>query len=170
MKTFKVTITEILKREIYVEAEDHREAERIVEEQYYHGDHVLGSGGSSMMEQCAKCNKEFETKDLFLQWFTLGETYVCEDCIRKHKQYQIDCCYSPDSDITFIFAMARIPVADEFIELSQSLIGYLYGEYTANDSNVKLVLQDWLTNNPEIRKDWLRQNFNENNKNKEVLY
>jgi len=40
---FKVTITEILKREIYVEAEDYEEAERIAEQQYYHGDHVLDS-------------------------------------------------------------------------------------------------------------------------------
>jgi hypothetical protein len=43
MKTFKVTITETLKREIYVEAKDYEEAERIAEYQYYHGDHVLDS-------------------------------------------------------------------------------------------------------------------------------
>ena len=41
MKTFKVTITEILKREIYVEAEDFEEAERIAQRQYWHGDVVL---------------------------------------------------------------------------------------------------------------------------------
>jgi hypothetical protein len=43
MKTFKVTITEILKREIYVEAKDYEEAEQIAEYQYYHGDHILDS-------------------------------------------------------------------------------------------------------------------------------
>lgn len=43
MKKFKVTITEILKREIYVEAEEAEEAERIAEKQYYSGEHVLDS-------------------------------------------------------------------------------------------------------------------------------
>ena len=43
MSQFKVTITEILKREVYVEAEDYEEAETIVSKQYWHGDIVLDS-------------------------------------------------------------------------------------------------------------------------------
>jgi hypothetical protein len=43
MKTFKVTITETLKREIYVEAEDSEEAELLAQTQYYNGDHILDS-------------------------------------------------------------------------------------------------------------------------------
>ena len=54
------------------------------------------------MEQCVKCEKEFKTKDLFLQWITCGEAYICKDCIEKHKQYIIDPCYADDSDITFV--------------------------------------------------------------------
>lgn len=40
---FKVTITETLKRNIYVEAEDCEEAEKIVQDEYYHGEHILDS-------------------------------------------------------------------------------------------------------------------------------
>lgn len=124
------------------------------------------------MEQCIKCNKEFKTKDLFLQWVSAGEGYICKDCIKKYKQYTTDSCYAEDSDITFVFAIARINLGDgDFAELSQTLIGYHYGSPENNDGYVKQMLEDWLTGDDKIRKDLLRQSFNENSKyNEEVLY
>lgn len=126
------------------------------------------------MEQCVKCNKEFKTKDLFLQWFTSGETYICKNCIEKHKIYQTDTCYSADSDITFVFAEAVVylqerPLKGDFVQLSQTLIGYHFGK--PDKQYIESMLSDWLTGNDKVRKDLLRQAFNENLKSdEEVLY
>lgn len=120
------------------------------------------------MEQCVKCEKEFKTKDLFLQWITCGEAYICKDCIEKHKQYIIDPCYADDSDITFIMVRAIVPVGEDILDLSQTLIGYYYGH---DDGRYEQrMLDDWLTKDKKIRRDLLRQAFNENGKNKEILY
>ena len=123
------------------------------------------------MEQCIKCNKEFKTKDLFLQWVTTGEGYVCKNCIKKYKQYTTDSCYAEDSDITFVFAIARISLDNgDFVELSQTLMGYHYGKPDNNHDHVKTMLEYWLRGG-QTRKDLLRQSFNENGKyKKEVLY
>lgn len=121
------------------------------------------------MEQCVNCKKEFKVKDLFLQWCTSGETYICEKCIKYHKWYTTEACYAEDSDITFVFALARVKVTEyEFVELSQILIGYHYGK--PDESYEKHMLNGWLENHGNIRKDLLRQAFNENCKNEEVLY
>ena len=119
-------------------------------------------------ELCIKCNKEFKTKDLFLQWTTNGDAYICEDCIKEHKQYLIDPCYA--DDITFIFARAIVTITKhDILDLSQTLIGYYYGP--PDDEDSKRILNDWLTKDVKIRKDLIRQAFNENGKyNKEVLY
>lgn len=126
------------------------------------------------MEQCIKCNKEFKIKDLFLQWYTNGEAYVCKDCIEKHKIYQTEACYSADSDITFVFAIARVQITKhDWVELSQILIGYHYGspDNSVSKEFEQRILEDWLTKNGKVRKDLLRQAFNENCKSdEEVLY
>ena len=125
------------------------------------------------MENCVKCNKEFKTKDLFLQWFAMGETFICKDCIEKHKMYNTDSCYAADSDITFVFAEAVVysqeqPKGDSVL-LSTTLIGYHYGRPDKQCADA--ILSDWLTGNDKVRKDLLRQAFNENNKaDEEVLY
>ena len=41
MKKFEVTITEILKKKVEVEAETQEEAEQIVTDEWYKGDHIL---------------------------------------------------------------------------------------------------------------------------------
>lgn len=124
------------------------------------------------MENCVKCGKEFKTKDLFLQWFELGETYICKDCIKKHKTYLIDPCYAGDSDITFVMVRACVLIGKDVLDLSQTLIGYHYGNPDDEDSKKleELMLKEWLTGDKKIRKDLLRQNFNENQKDEEVLY
>lgn len=123
------------------------------------------------MEQCIKCKKEFEVKDLFLQWVTTGEGYVCRDCIEKYKQYYTDTGYASDLDITFVFAVARIPLDNnDFVELSQTLIGYHYGHPEDNEGYKAQMLQNWLKYDEQIRIDLLRQSFNENQKDEEILY
>jgi hypothetical protein len=128
------------------------------------------------MEQCIKCGKEFKTKDLFLQWYTSGEAYICKNCIKRYKQYSIEPCYAADSDITFIFAIARVQITKHnYIELSQTLIGYHYGSpdnSIISDSKEyeQRMLEDWLTKDEKVRKDLIRQSFNENQKDEEVLY
>lgn len=127
------------------------------------------------MEQCVKCNKEFKTKDLFLQWYKIDEVYICKDCIEKHKMYAVETHYARNSDMTFVFADARVyiderPLGDDYIMLSQTLIGYHYGEPENNYDYEKQMLEDWLTGNDKIRKDLIRQSFNENMKDEEVLY
>jgi hypothetical protein len=125
------------------------------------------------MEQCIKCGKEFKTKDLFLQWYTSGEAYICKNCIKQHKQYSIEPCYAADSDITFVFAIARVQITKhDWIELSQTLIGYHYGEPDdlGNKEFEQRMLEDWLTKNKKVRKDLIRQSFNENQRDEEVLY
>lgn len=123
------------------------------------------------MEKCIKCNKYFKIKDLFLQWYTGEEIeqYICKDCIKQHKIYFTDACYAEDTDITFIFAIARIPVNGEFIDLSQTLIGYHYGR--PDEQYTQDLLAEWLKSNTKERINLLRQAFNENDKHdKEVLY
>ena len=130
------------------------------------------------MEQCIKCGKEFKTKDLFLQWVTDtekyfdGEAYICKHCIEAHKEYSIDPCYAAGSDITFVMAVARVPIDnDNYIELSQTLIGYHYGDPDgSNKPYEQRMLEDWLTKDEKVRKDLIRQSFNENQKDEEVLY
>ena len=41
MKNFEVTITETLKKKVEVEAETQEEAEQIVNDEWYKGDHIL---------------------------------------------------------------------------------------------------------------------------------
>lgn len=120
-------------------------------------------------ETCEVCKQDFKIKDLFLQWHTAySEVYVCEDCIKKHKEYSTESCYCPDADITFIFAQARIKHEGEFIELSQTLIGYHYGEPVGNEGYARDMLKEWLV---DKEAKWLRrQSFNENCKDEEVLY
>ena len=127
------------------------------------------------MENCIKCNKEFKTKDLFLQWFTASsEVFICKDCIEKHKMYQTESCYAADSDITFVFAGAMVyvqerPLKGDFVQLSATLIGYHYGK--PDKQCAEAILSDWLTGDDKVRKDLLRQAFNENGKHdEEVLY
>lgn len=126
------------------------------------------------MEQCIKCERNFKVKDLFLQWVSNGEGYVCKNCIKKYKEYTIDPCYAGDTDITFVMAIARIPVGEDFIELSQTCIGYHYGDPYDEDAKEyeKRILEQWLTKDRKVREDLLRQNFNENQnqKDEEVLY
>ena len=124
------------------------------------------------MEQCVKCEKEFKTKDLFLQWITCGEAYICKDCIEKYKQYTIDPCYASDSDITFVMVRTIVPVGEDILDLSQTLIGYHYGNPDDKDNKEfeQRMLDDWLTKNRKIRRDLLRQAFNENGKDEEILY
>ena len=124
------------------------------------------------MEQCVKCEKEFKTKDLFLQWITCGEAYICKDCIEKYKQYTIDPCYAGDSDITFVMVRTIVPVGEDILDLSQTIIGYHYGNPDDKDNKEfeQRMLDDWLTKNRKIRRDLLRQAFNENGKDEEILY
>lgn len=118
-------------------------------------------------EQCEVCKNDFNVKDLFLQWHTVGEVYVCKDCIEKHKQYETYACYAPDSDITFVFAMARIQLDTNFIELSQTLIGYHFGKKDKDYEN--RMLNDWITSENTV--GMLRQSFNANLRDdEEVLY
>ena len=43
MKKFEVTITETLKKTVEVEAETQEEAEQIVTDEWYKGDHILAA-------------------------------------------------------------------------------------------------------------------------------
>lgn len=128
--------------------------------------------------KCEICEKE--TKQLFDCWLISrvdnenleSECSICEDCIKTKKQYDVDLNYCADSDITFIFAVARI-INDKFhfIDLSQTVIGYVYGHVEdKNDNYVQWVLKQWLNGTEKERKDLIRQAFVENEVNKEVLY
>ena len=127
--------------------------------------------------KCIKCGKEHD--DLFIQWaagLDAVECDICEDCIEKHKMYKVVTCYSNDMDMTFIFVEARVylkerPIDERsFILLSQTLIGYVYGKPNQNTGYIQQALELWIANKDNDRLDLLRQNFNENNKNEEVLY
>lgn len=129
------------------------------------------------MAKCIKCGKEHS--NLFRQWVTNQEDIecdICEDCIRDYKMYATVLCYSQDMDMTFIFVEARVylkerPIDDRsFVLLSQTLIGYVYGKPEYNRGYADEALQIWLRNQGNDRLNLLRQNFNENNRNEEVLY
>lgn len=126
--------------------------------------------------KCELCEKE--TKELFDCWLTSeiddenweSECSVCEDCIKTKKQYDIKLCYSEKSDITFIFAIAKITLDEtHYIELSQTLISYAYGLIDKDDNYVQWALKIWLNGTEKERKDLLRQAFVENDY-EEVLY
>jgi hypothetical protein len=120
------------------------------------------------MEQCIKCERNFKVKDLFLQWTTYGDDYVCKDCIKKYKQYSLDPCYAPDSDITFVFALSRVQITkNTWIEVGQTLIGYYYGGVEGNEGYRQQMFEAWLKGDAKYL---LRQSFNENQKDEEVLY
>lgn len=126
--------------------------------------------------KCIKCGKEH--KNMFRQWVANqsmsiedGECYICEDCIKDDKSYVADVHYSRDSDMTFIFAVARVLIDEnthKYALLSQTLIGYVYGKADVDDPYVKWVLGQWAIGN---RAELLRQSYNENRKmDEEVLY
>ena len=127
--------------------------------------------------KCIKCGKEHD--NLFTQWaagLDAVECDICEDCIKKHKMYSAVTCYSDDMDMTFIFAEARVylkerPIDERsFILLSQTLIGYVYGRPDRNTGYIQQALELWIANEGSNRLNLLRQNFNGNDKNEEVLY
>lgn len=126
--------------------------------------------------KCIKCGKEH--KNMFKQWVAnqslsleSDECYICEDCIKDDKSYIADTCYCENSDMTFIFAVARVLIDEnthKYALLSQTLIGYVYGNAKPNDPYVKWALGQWAIGN---RVKLLRQSYNENNKmDEEVLY
>lgn len=129
---------------------------------------------------CIKCNKQTKVKDTFVQWYTshniddnMTEHTICKRCIKKHKIYEIETCYSQEADITFIFAKTRIPMpSNSYIELGQTLIGYHYGHDDESNKQIKVkVLKIWLKGNNKARRELLRESFNENGKyTNEVLY
>ena len=127
--------------------------------------------------KCIKCGKEHN--NLFRQWVTNQddiECDICEDCIKKHKMYKTVTCYSDDMDMTFIFVEARVylkerPIDERsFVLLSQTLIGYVYGRSENTKDYIEDAVTKWIANKGNDRLNLLRQNFNENNKDEEVLY
>ena len=122
------------------------------------------------METCIKCGKR--CKNTFTQWtMQATDCDICEDCIKKHKQYVPFSYYSEEADMTFIFVEARVNLSDDsFVLLSQTLISYAYGHIEDTDSYVDYVVDLWLENRPGDRISLLRQAFNENHRNEEVLY
>lgn len=127
--------------------------------------------------KCIKCGKEHP--NMFTQWVTNQEDIecdICEDCIQKHKMYNKVLAYSSDMDMTFIFAEARVylkerPIDESsFVLLSQTLIGYVYGRPENTEWYTDDVLRLWIRNQGNDRLKLIRQSFNENNKDEEVLY
>lgn len=128
------------------------------------------------MAKCIKCGKTH--KRLFKQWATFtesGDCDICASCIRKYKMYHTITSYAPDMDMTFIFVEARAylkqrPLSNYFVLLSQTLIGYCYGHPDTNKDYVDWAVSQWLNNKGKDRLNLLRQTFNENQRNEEVLY
>ena len=124
--------------------------------------------------KCIKCGKEHD--NMFRQWITASEDTecdICEECIKNDKVYHVWTSHSDDSDMTFIFAEAIVWIDKEngvFVMLSQQLIGYVYGRADENDDFVKDILAEWFLNQGNDRANLLRQSFNENNKDEEILY
>ena len=67
MKKFEVTITETLKKKVEVEAETQEEAEQIVTDEWYKGDHILGADNFTEVVFEAKENEPEKIKVVLLE-------------------------------------------------------------------------------------------------------
>ena len=67
MKKFEVTITETLKKTVEVEAETQEEAEQIVTDEWYKGDHILAADNFTEVVFEAKENEPEKIKVVLLE-------------------------------------------------------------------------------------------------------
>ena len=122
------------------------------------------------MEKCSKCGKDFEIKDLFLQWTGSGEdATICEDCIKQYKEYDTYTVFAKNDDMTFVFVKAYVRADSREILLSETLITWYYG--APNEHLTESYFKDWLNGNEQTRKSLLQTNFTTKGpNNEEVLY
>lgn len=73
MKKFEVTITETLKKKVEVEAETQEEAEQIVTDDWYKGEHILDADDFTEVVFEAKENQPGKIKVFYLNPVRLQE-------------------------------------------------------------------------------------------------